>query len=307
MTERPGGKAVNVARVLHRLGEPTRLLAPVGGGTGEQLRDDLGRVRARRRRSSRAITATRRTVTVVEHDGAHRDDPGRAGRPRLLGRRARSRRRRARLTPTCWSISGSVPDGVPDDGLAALVTAGRRRRCRSSSTPAARGCCQPWRRAPRWSSPTPTSWRWPRATTTPSEQPAPWPGPPGRRSWPPWARTASSRPRPTGVWEARPAAALDRQPDRRRRRPGRRTGPRAAARPERGRHPELLLPTPSRSSAAAVLSPEAGRGRPRRHHLEQRAGVVVRGPGRCAMTVVGDRRPDRRGAAVGAAHWPPST
>ena len=36
VTERPRGKAVNVARVLYRLGEPTRLAAPAGGGTGDQ-------------------------------------------------------------------------------------------------------------------------------------------------------------------------------------------------------------------------------------------------------------------------------
>jgi fructose-1-phosphate kinase PfkB-like protein len=36
VTERPGGKAVNVARMLYRFGEPTRLVASAGGGTADE-------------------------------------------------------------------------------------------------------------------------------------------------------------------------------------------------------------------------------------------------------------------------------
>jgi tagatose 6-phosphate kinase len=124
VTERPGGKAVNVARVLHRLGERVHLVAPVGGDTGEELRRGL---------AGSGLVATlvpsglptRRTVTVVV-DGTTQ---------------ATSLVEPARLD--CWPellaavdsaltgagvlvVSGSVPVGVPVDGLATLVARGRR-------------------------------------------------------------------------------------------------------------------------------------------------------------------------------------
>ena len=117
-TTRAGGKAVNVARVLHLLGEDVHLVAPVGSATGAELAaalDDAG------------ITATlvpddaatRRTVTVVAADGT----------ATMLSESARV---------TSWPalhdhvaglvaaadvlvVSGSQPDGVPDGGVATLV------------------------------------------------------------------------------------------------------------------------------------------------------------------------------------------
>ncbi|MGA8247212.1 MAG: hexose kinase [Nocardioides sp.] len=124
VTERPGGKAVNVARVLHRLGERVHLVAPAGGDTGEELQRGLAA-------TGLAATLvpsghpTRRTVTVVVEGSAEATtlvEPG---------------------VLDCWAellaavdsaltgaavlvLSGSVPDGVPPDGLAALVVKGRR-------------------------------------------------------------------------------------------------------------------------------------------------------------------------------------
>jgi tagatose 6-phosphate kinase len=273
ITERPGGKAVNVARVLHRLGEPTRLVAPAGGGTGDQLRRGLAAA------GLDAVLVdngppTRRTVTVVERDGT---GPTTLVEPASLD---------------CWPdlvaavgtslghadvlvISGSVPHGVPDDGLASLVSAGRRRglpvlvdthgplllsalaagasvvKPNAHELTAISGDDDPVRAARALA----RSWA---ATVVASL------GEDG-------AVAAS----PLGVWEARPAEVLVGNP----------TGagdalvaglargllrdPSAAASPERMLHDAVAL------SAAAVLSPEAGDVDPADHAL-QLPGVVVR-------------------------------
>lgn len=119
VAERPGGKGVNVARVLHRIGTPTAVLVPLGGHSGGQLRRDLETVGI----PVHAVPSTlptRRTVTVV-------DD--RTGEATLLSEGA---------AIDCWPqlvrrcsdlvtgadavvISGSLPAGAPVDGLAELV------------------------------------------------------------------------------------------------------------------------------------------------------------------------------------------
>ena len=138
VTERPGGKAVNVARVLHRLGEPTRLVAPAGGGTGDQLRRGLAAagLDATLVGSGRP---TRRTVTVVERDGA---GPTTLVEPASLD---------------CWPdlvaavetslddadvlvISGSVPGGVPELASLCWSRPGDVAPCPSWSTRTDRGC-----------------------------------------------------------------------------------------------------------------------------------------------------------------------
>jgi tagatose 6-phosphate kinase len=124
VAERPGGKAVNVARVLHRLGEQVLLVAPVGGPGGEQLRASLAAAGLPTRLvPDRA--PTRRTVTVVDA----------AGDATCLTEPAATE---------CWPglheavtrssdgaravvVSGSIPAGVPPGGLAALVRQLRER------------------------------------------------------------------------------------------------------------------------------------------------------------------------------------
>ena len=273
MTERPGGKAVNVARVLHRLGEPTRLLAPAGGGTGDQLRRGL---------AAAGLDATlvptdhptRRTVTVVERDGGH---PTTLVEPSSLD---------------CWPalveavgvglvdadvlvVSGSVPDGVPEDGLASLVSAGRRH-----SLPVLVDTHGPWLLAALAAGADVVK---PNAheleTITGDDDPV--------RAARALARSSGATvvaslgedgvvaATPAGVWEARPASVLVGNP----------TGagdalvaglargllrdPLAAGSPERMLHDAVAL------SAAAVLSPEAGDVDPA-HHAAQLPGVVVR-------------------------------
>ncbi|HEY3528162.1 MAG TPA: hexose kinase [Nocardioides sp.] len=125
VAERPGGKSVNVARVLHGLGEQALLVAPAGGSTGEQLRESL----AESDLPSRLVpdrAPTRRTLTVVDADGAATcfTEPA---------------------TIECWPelqdavavsmgdaravvVSGSLPTGVPREGLATLVRRVRERQ-----------------------------------------------------------------------------------------------------------------------------------------------------------------------------------
>ena len=273
MTERPGGKAVNVARVLHRLGEPTRLVAPAGGGTGDQLRHGLA---AAGLDATLVATEkpTRRTVTAVPRDGTH---PTTLVEPAVLD---------------CWPeilaavesaladahvlvVGGSVPDGVPAAGLAALVSAGRRR-----SLPVVVDTQGPWLLSALAAGATVVK---PNvhelAATTGDDDPV--------RAARTLARSADATvvaslgaegvvaATATGVWGARPAAVLAGNP----------TGAGDAlvaglARgllrdPGAALHPERLLHDAVALSAAAVLSPEAGDVDPD-HHREQRDGVVVR-------------------------------
>jgi tagatose 6-phosphate kinase len=273
LTERPGGKAVNVARVLHRLGEPTRLVAPAGGGTGDLLRRGLAAagLEASLVGSGRP---TRRTVTVVEREG---------GGPTTLVEPA---------SLDCWPdvvaavetnlddadvlvISGSVPDGVPENGLAALVSAGRRR-----SMPVLVDTHGPWLVSALAAGASVVKPNAHELTAISGDDD---PVRAARALALSWGATVVASlgedgavaASPTGVWEARPAEILVGNP----------TGagdalvaglargllrdPLAAASPERLLHDAVAL------SAAAVLSPEAGDVDPADHAV-QLAGVVVR-------------------------------
>ena len=120
VTERPGGKAVNVARVLHGLGEQVLLVAPAGGSTGDQLRDSLAELGL----ASRLVpdrVPTRRTVNVVDAGGAATcfSEPSATDcwpelHEAVIGSLADAR---------AVVVSGSLPAGVPPDGLATLVRA----------------------------------------------------------------------------------------------------------------------------------------------------------------------------------------
>ncbi len=273
VAERPGGKAVNVARVLHRLGEPSRLVAPAGGGTGDQLRQGLAAagLDALLVDSGRP---TRRTVTVVERDGA---GPTTLVEPASLD---------------CWPdlvavvetsldevdvlvISGSVPDGVPENGLAALVSAGRRH-----SLPVLVDTHGPWLLSALAAGATVVKPNAHELTAISGDDDPVRAARAMARSW--GATVVASlgedgviAATPTGVWEARPAKVLAGNP----------TGagdalvaglargllrdPLAASSPERMLHDAVAL------SAAAVLSPEAG-DVDLADHAAQLPGVVVR-------------------------------
>ncbi|GFJ82993.1 1-phosphofructokinase family hexose kinase [Phytohabitans houttuyneae] len=124
VASRPGGKGVNVARVLHALGEPVVAAGLAGGGTGARLRAELAAAGI-----EEAFTPiageTRRTVVVAAPTGATGFwEPGPevtagewaaflAGYPALV--------RRAALVV----LAGSLPRGVPADAYARLVEVAR--------------------------------------------------------------------------------------------------------------------------------------------------------------------------------------
>jgi tagatose 6-phosphate kinase len=118
VSERPGGKAVNVSRVLHALGEDVSLVAPVGGDTGEQFRHALAAAGLGAQLVPNG-SATRRTVTVVDAEGGATClvEPAAIDCwPELLETVDRSLARARALV-----VSGSVPAGVPEWGLTDLL------------------------------------------------------------------------------------------------------------------------------------------------------------------------------------------
>ncbi|WP_328547762.1 1-phosphofructokinase family hexose kinase [Streptomyces platensis] len=126
VSERPGGKGLNVARVLAALGHCTVATGFAGGGTGEALRALLAETEV-----TDALVpvggATRRTVAVVDTatgDTTQLNEPGPVVSPaewdtflgtyrELLGE--------ARAVALC----GSLPPGVPVDVYARLTRAAR--------------------------------------------------------------------------------------------------------------------------------------------------------------------------------------
>jgi tagatose 6-phosphate kinase len=128
VVERPGGKGVNVARVVAALGHPTTATGLVGGRTGDALRAGLAQA------SPDVVDAfvpvageTRRTTVVVDEttgDSTVFNEPG------------------PRVTPDEWSaflrtyhtllagaravaLCGSLPPGLPVGAYAELVRAAR--------------------------------------------------------------------------------------------------------------------------------------------------------------------------------------
>ncbi|MER7333885.1 MULTISPECIES: hexose kinase [unclassified Micromonospora] len=119
---RAGGKGVNVARVLSRLGAQTRLLALAGGTTGETIREEL------RDAGIPADLTTvggesRRTVTVVSPDAATvLNEPGPVVTAAEWG--AFTERFDAAVADAAVVVlSGSCPPGVPVSAYRDLTVA----------------------------------------------------------------------------------------------------------------------------------------------------------------------------------------
>lgn len=114
---RPGGKAVNVARILHAFHEPAQLLVPLGGSAGDDLSRELAVLAVPTTVVSSGVP-TRRTVTVVD-DSATTVIVEPAAIDcwaELLGA-FRALLRSAEVVV----ISGAVPTGVPVDAMSTLV------------------------------------------------------------------------------------------------------------------------------------------------------------------------------------------
>ena len=128
----PGGKGVNVARVLAAAERPTIALLPCGGPEGARL----GALLQQERVSVAEVPvhgATRSNLTVVEADGTTTkvNEPGTALTPdetRELVDHAAALAKGADWLATC----GSLPPGGPDHMHGDLVEAGRRAGARTA-------------------------------------------------------------------------------------------------------------------------------------------------------------------------------
>ncbi|WP_193105745.1 1-phosphofructokinase family hexose kinase [Brachybacterium sp. FME24] len=126
----PGGKGVNVARVLAQLGRPATCAGPLGGATGEQIRDLLRAHDGVRQAWTPIAGDSRRTVTVVAPDGAtgfHEPGPalGPAEREALVAGLTALLSSASPLV-TAVTLSGSLPPGLSGEDLAQLVGVCRR-------------------------------------------------------------------------------------------------------------------------------------------------------------------------------------
>jgi tagatose 6-phosphate kinase len=120
VAERPGGKGLNVATVLHALGEPVLATGLLGGTTGDRVTGLL---------TGEGVPAafvaiageTRRTVAVADRDDATGFwEPG----PRVTaGEWAAFTAHFGGLLAgaSVVALSGSLPPGVPIDGYAVLI------------------------------------------------------------------------------------------------------------------------------------------------------------------------------------------
>jgi tagatose 6-phosphate kinase len=120
--ERAGGKGVNVARVLHALGEPVIATGLVGGGTGASIRTLLGDLR----HSFVDIAQPSRRTTVVADgtDGTGFWEPGpqvSAAEWSAFVAHYTALLRVSRVVV----LAGSLPPGVPVDAYAGLVELAR--------------------------------------------------------------------------------------------------------------------------------------------------------------------------------------
>lgn len=123
VSRRPGGKGINVARVLHALGEQVAVLAPLGGPSGDYVADAL---------AAEGITVldvpidgeTRQTVTVVDGEATVLNEPGppmtEAEYAALLAAVEAALPHASVLV-----VSGSSPAGAPEDLQARMVSAAR--------------------------------------------------------------------------------------------------------------------------------------------------------------------------------------
>ncbi|MFF4213761.1 1-phosphofructokinase family hexose kinase [Streptomyces sp. NPDC001796] len=127
VTERPGGKGLNVARVLAALGHQVTATGFAGGATGRTLKEQLTRTHGLVDALVPVAGATRRTIAVVDQstgDTTQLNEPGPV------------------ITPAEWSaflqayddlvrsaaavaLCGSLPPGVPVGAYAHLVRTAR--------------------------------------------------------------------------------------------------------------------------------------------------------------------------------------
>ncbi|MBD0424939.1 1-phosphofructokinase family hexose kinase [Streptomyces sp. TRM S81-3] len=127
VTERPGGKGLNVARVLAALGHEVTVTGFAGGATGHAVRDGLTAEPAVTDALVPIAGASRRTIAVVDEltgDTTQLNEPGPAIAPAEWNA---FQEVYADLLPDVSAVAlcGSLPPGVPVGAYAGLVRTAR--------------------------------------------------------------------------------------------------------------------------------------------------------------------------------------
>ncbi|MFJ3617718.1 1-phosphofructokinase family hexose kinase [Streptomyces iakyrus] len=127
VTERPGGKGVNVARVLAALGHEVTVTGFTGGATGRVVQEKLAAVPGVVDALVPLSGATRRTVAVVDErtgDTTQLNEPGPTVTPTEW---SAFQEAYADLLPTASAVAlcGSLPPGVPVGAYAGLIRTAR--------------------------------------------------------------------------------------------------------------------------------------------------------------------------------------
>lgn len=121
-----GGKGVNVARVLHARGIPTLALAPVGGDTGREFESDIEAAGVPHRLVP-VSAATRRSIAIVDESSGQTSIFNETGV--ALGVDDWDAVMQAVIESAtdarCLVGSGSLPPGAPTDLYARLVAVAR--------------------------------------------------------------------------------------------------------------------------------------------------------------------------------------
>ncbi|MFJ9816811.1 1-phosphofructokinase family hexose kinase [Streptomyces sp. NPDC101151] len=125
--ERPGGKGVNVARVLAALGHAVTVTGFAGGATGRVLHERLADAPGMTDALVPVAGATRRTIAVVDElsgDTTQLNEPGPQISPAEWGDFLD---RYEELLPAAAAValSGSLPPGVPVGAYAGLIRTAR--------------------------------------------------------------------------------------------------------------------------------------------------------------------------------------
>ncbi|MER6268350.1 1-phosphofructokinase family hexose kinase [Streptomyces sp900105755] len=127
VTERPGGKGVNVARVLAALGHETTVAGFAGGGTGRAVRERLADTPGIRDALLTVTGPTRRTIAVVDEltgDTTQLNEPGPQIAPAEWGAFL-DRYEELLGGASAVALCGSLPPGVPVGAYAGLIKAAR--------------------------------------------------------------------------------------------------------------------------------------------------------------------------------------
>ncbi|MEV0976955.1 1-phosphofructokinase family hexose kinase [Streptomyces sp. NPDC049915] len=125
--ERPGGKGVNVARVLAALGHEVTVTGFAGGATGRVVRDLLTDTSGVRDALVPVAGATRRTIAVVDgHSGdtTQLNEPGPLVAPTEWGA-LQDRYEELIAGASAVALCGSLPPGVPVGAYAGLIRTAR--------------------------------------------------------------------------------------------------------------------------------------------------------------------------------------